>query len=111
MVLQEVERGDDDWAGLAGVEVPCVLVGWEVEGGLGGLGDGGGWQLTCAAGSYPVWVFLSFNGSPEAAPFNVQPACTARTFYTVLAKFCHANGAYVVCGPWIGFHTGSEKEA
>ena len=33
MVLQEVERGDDDWAGLAGVEVPCVLVGWEVEGG------------------------------------------------------------------------------
>ena len=41
MVLQEVERGDDDWAGLAGVEVPCVLVGWEVEGGLGGFG---GWR-------------------------------------------------------------------
>ena len=73
------------------------------------MGDGGGWQLMCAAGSYPVWVFLSLYGSPEATAFNVEQACTACTLYTVLAKFCQANGAKVVCGPWIGFHTGSEK--
>ena len=35
MVLRGVERGDVDLAGLAGVEVPGVHVGWEVEEELG----------------------------------------------------------------------------